>query len=296
MGHASGPRSITGPGKHELQPQPARLYLPSRFDRSRSSAGPDDIADAASPCLDHAGAEERIGDPRIARRRSVRSHELVERPVGRQRPRIPQRNTVVVHPDLNRRRVAVIPVRDRVEHCFTYRLTGRRWGFTPVNAVVGNFSPRVLRAQQVYRAVHLDEQVAFDDVLVREIGLRSEVADLHEGAGEEARRVGMKQQDCRATQILALAQMQHLDQIAIGLTQRLRRQSVAGNATPTKLGQRSTVQLPQPNIRHRRIVPVAAMLTQQEPVQRGTPQDLLGTAAAIVVFAFVADRIGRDRP
>ena len=88
-----------------------------------------------------------------------------------------------------------------------------------------------------------------------------------------------------------LAQVKHLNQVAVGLGQRVRRKTVAGNATLAKLVQRSAVQVAHPNARHRRVVPVAAVLAEQELVQRGPPQDLLGATAPVVVVSLIANRI-----
>ena len=74
-------------------------------------------------------------------RRSLRAHEFVKRPVQRKRTRIPQRNAVVVHPNLNRRGMGIVSVRDRIQHCFAQRLD-RCWpGLAPVDALIGDFCP-----------------------------------------------------------------------------------------------------------------------------------------------------------
>ena len=102
----------------------------------------------------------------------------------------------------------------------------------------------------------------------------------------------MKQENCRTTQILPLPQAQHFHQVAVGPIHCVRQKASTGNAPTTKLVQRSAVQIRQPDARHGRIIPVAAMFAEQELVQRRTPQNLLGAATPIVVFTLVTDGIG----
>ena len=101
----------------------------------------------------------------------------------------------------------------------------------------------------------------------------------------------MKQKNCCTTQILTLPQAQHFHQVAVGPVHHVGRKPSTGNTPPPKLVQRSAVQVRQPDARHGRIVPVAAILAQQELVQRRPPQHLPGAAAAIMVFTLVADGI-----
>ena len=45
-------------------------------------------------------------------------------------------------------------------------------GFALVDALVGDFRPCILGAEEIHGAVHLSQQVAFNDVLVGEVGFR----------------------------------------------------------------------------------------------------------------------------
>ena len=120
--------------------------------------------------LHHARTEEGIDDGRGCGALSVGAHQLVQRPVQRKGARIPQGNAVVVYPNPNRCGMVLVPVGDCIQHRFPQGLSGRWRGFAPADALVGDCRPCILGAEQIHGAVHLGQQVVFNDVLIGEIG------------------------------------------------------------------------------------------------------------------------------
>ena len=102
-------------------------------------------------------------------------------------------------------------MRNSVQDCFAQGIKRGLGGLLAQDSLVGNFGLGILGTQQVDGSIYLIEQVSLDNVLVGQIGCRSEVTDLYERAREELPGIGMKKQHGCALKVLALAQMQQFD-------------------------------------------------------------------------------------
>ena len=283
---------MVGGGIPELQPQPGTgLDPPLRCRVAGRLARRGDAPDAPAPGLYHPGPEERIGDSRIVRYRSVLLGQPLDRPVRRQVRGIPQHDPLVVHPNLNGHRIRIVAMDYRVDHRLAHRVARHRKGLHAIVAVVGNQRPRILGIQQVDGAVDLREQVAFDHVLEQQLGA-AEIPDLHVGIAHEASGLRMEQQHGRPLQVLALPQAQLLDHAGVGLVEDVSGEPLAGGRAAAKLLQRATVQVLESDAGQRLVVPLSAILLQQEAIQRRAAQQLAGAATPVVEFTLVADRVG----
>ena len=280
-------------GKREPQPQTvaAGLQFPRRRGVARLLAYFRDPPNAPPPCLDHSGAEECVGDSRVMRLGRKFPSELIGGPFRRQLHRIPDHDPVIMHANLNRRGAGVVPVNDGVDHRFAHGFARHGKGLHAVNAVVGNQRLRVLRVQQVHRLIDLSEQVALDNVLIQQLRT-TEIADLHIGFHHESVWRWMKEQDRGALQETGLPQLEPFDHPFIRFAQDVPRQAFAVGTPLAKSIQHTAIQVLEADVRLRHVVPGSAVFLQQKTAKRRASEHLLGAAAPIVEFAFVADWIG----
>ena len=196
-----------------------------------------------------------------------------------------------MHTDLNRRGAGVIPVNDGVDHRFAHGFARYGKGLHAVNAVVGNQGSRVLRVQQVHRPIDLSEQVAFDNILIQQLRT-AEIADLHVGFHHEPIWRGVKEQDRGALEETRLPQLEPFDHPFVGFVQNVLWQAFAVGTPLAKPIKHATIQVLEADARQGHVIPRSAVFLQQEAAECRASEHLLGAAAAIVEFAFVADCIG----
>ena len=246
--------------KRELQPQTvaAGLQLPLWRGVASLLAHFPDPSDAPSPCLNHSGAEECVGDSRVVRLGRKFSSELIGGPFRWQLHRIPDHDPVIMHTNPNRRGAGVIPVNDGVDHRFAHGFARHGKGLHAVNAIVGNQCPRVLGVQQVHRPIDLSEQVAFDNILIQQLRT-AEIADLHVGFHHEPIRCWMKEQDRGALEETRLPQLEPFDHPFIGFVQDVLWQAFAIGTPLAKPIKRTTVQVFEADARQGHVVPRSAV-------------------------------------
>ena len=98
----------------------------------------------------------------------MRAQQRLHGPTLGQHRRVPNAQTVFVHPDLHRRSHRVVAVHQRIEQGLTQCGTGHRECLHTHNALVGNDRLQVLGQQQIQRVFDLVEQIAFHLVVVQQ--------------------------------------------------------------------------------------------------------------------------------
>ena len=204
--------------------------------------------------------------------------------------RVPHRDSVIVHANLNRGGTGIVPVNDGVDHRLSHGLARHGEGLDAVEAIVRDQGPRVLRVQQIHRPLDLREQVSLDNILKQQLRA-TEVADLDDGLHEKLVRRRMKEQDRGAFQQTRFPQLKLLDHGLVGLTQDIRWQPLALATTAPKVGENPAIQTVEINARQGDIVPSTAVLLKQEAGQGSSLQHLLCAPGAIVELPPVADRV-----
>ena len=217
--------------------------------------------------------------------------ELFHGPIRRQLSGVPQRDPVVVHADLDGGRTGVIPMDHGVDHRLAHGFVRHGEGLYPIDAIVGNQRLGVFGVEKVHRSVHLRKQVAFDDVLVQQLGA-AEIADLDVGFPHEAPRSRVEKQHRGPLQEFSLPQAELFDHPGVGFVQDVLRQPFAVRGAAAEALQRAPVQVLEADPRHRHVVPGLSVLLQQEAAQRRASKHLPGAAAPVMEFALVADRVG----
>ena len=128
-------------------------------------------------------------------------------------------------------------------------------------------------------------------VVIEQVDVVAEEADLHVRAREEDLRVGMEQQQRGPLQVRPLAQVQPVDE---GRRRFCQQRGIDTPAPPGLLPKpvhRRPRQVLQARVGHRHAVPVQSLLAQQKPGQCRALQLLPGAAAAVVVLPLAADRV-----
>ena len=97
-------------------------------------------------------------------------------------------------------------------------------------------------------------------VVVKQVTVALEIADLDIGARHKSLRIGMKQQYRRSFHVLPVHQTQFLDQRCILFLQYLQTESVTPGGPLTKLGDRSGIEVLDGNTRQRNRVPMFSCL------------------------------------
>src|SRR5262249_40075841 len=150
----------------------------------------------------------------------------------------------------------------------------------------------VLGPEHLESLVDLKDQIACYLILVAQVHIGFEIADLQIRASEKALWFGMKHESGRASQIVALHEMQLLQKILISLLQDVVRQALTVSCQTAKSSESSGVQISDCQLRQGRAVPRTPVFAQQKPIQRRAPEHLVGAATAVVILPFVADRVG----
>ena len=259
---------------------------------SRRLAGIHDPLDPPSPGLDHSGAEEGIRDVGIIRLGGVLPYKVIDCPVVGQMSGIPDEDLVLIDADLDGGAAAVVLMSDGIEHGLAECLLGHGVGLNPLESLVGDEGFQVLGEEEIEGFISLGEEVSLDLVVVEEVGIGAEVADLHGGSCHVFLGIGVKEQDGGPLQVGAIGEVEFLQEFPIGLLQDLTGEALATERPATKLGEGAPVEIGHADMGHGDSVPVSALLSEQEAVEGGTLQLLLRAAAAVVVFPLVADGVG----
>ena len=119
-----------------------------------------------------------------------------------------------------------------------------------------------------------------DFIVVQQIGVGPEVADLHVGAGDETLGIRMEQQHRRPLQVAHLDSCSLSSSDRIGSAQQLGARAVCSSSPASGTAPAPVATGRDRDTRHRHAIPMAALLAQQKPVQRRAFQLLLGAAAA----------------
>ena len=129
-------------------------------------------------------------------------------------------------------------------------------------------------------------------VLIEQVRIGPEETDFHEGPGNEALGIGMKQERHGSLEVLAVQQMQFLDKPRHGLLENRGIQALAFPRPFAKGGDDWFGQILDAHVRHRHAIPMSPLPAQQKPVQGGSFEGLIRAAAALKILALVTDRIG----
>ena len=227
----------------------------------------------------------------VERLRLVLLQQVLGLPVGRKLARVPDHELVVVDADLDGRPRRVVLVDHGVEHRLAERVPRDGERLDPPYALVPDSRPQVFGGQQIDRLGDLREEVAVNLVVVEQIDVVAEKADLHVRTREENLRIGMEQQQGGPLQVRPLPQVQPADEGRRRLGQQRVIQTPAPPGLLPKPVHRRLRQVLQARVGHRNAVPVQSLLAQEKPGQRGALQLLPRAAAAVVVLALVADRV-----
>ena len=259
---------------------------------SRRLAGIHDPLDPPSPGLDHPGAEEGIGDVGVVGLRGVLPNQVIDGPVVREVSGIPDEDLILVDAYLDGDAAAVVLMSDGIEQGLAKSLLGHWVGLDPLESLVGDGGLQVFGEEEVEGFVSMGEEVSLDLVVVEEVGVGAEVADLHGGSGHVFLGIGVKEQDGGPLQVGAVGEVELLQEFPVGLLQDLSGEALATERPAAKLGEGAPVEIGHADMGHGDSVPVSALLSEQEAVEGGTLQLLLRAAAAVVVFPLVADGVG----
>ena len=259
---------------------------------SRRLAGIHDPLDPPSPGLDHPGAEEGIGDVGVVGLRGVLPNQVIDGPVVREVSGIPDEDLILVDAYLDGDAAAVVLMSDGIEQGLAKSLLGHWVGLDPLESLVGDGGLQVFGEEEVEGFVSLGEEVSLDLVVVEEVGIGAEVADLHGGSGHVFLGIGVEEQDGGALQVAALGEVELLKECRVGLLQDLAGEALATEGPAAELGEGPPVEVAHADMGHGDSIPVSALFFKQESVEGGALQLLLRTAAAVVVFPLVADGIG----
>ena len=157
---------------------------------------------------------------------------------------------------------------DRIQQRFTQRRLGHRQGFDSLDTAIADRRFQVLCAQQIHRLAHLRKQVAVAFVLVEQVVVRAEIADLHIRAGDELFRRGMERQYRCPFQMLAIAQMQLFDQTGGGLLQVCGVHALTLRGAVAECGYSGFRKAAHRRIGYRHTVPSATLFAQKKFVER----------------------------
>ncbi len=133
-----------------------------------------------------------------------------------------------------------------------------------------------------------------DEIVISQIRLRSEKADLNEGTRHETIRVFVKEQDRRPLEVAALGEFEPVQERRSRNAQVGRSQSAAFRGQlPERLNGcgRKVIHL---DARYGCGIPRAAITPHQETIERRAPEFLIGAAAPLIIVTSIIDgrRIG----
>ena len=220
------------------------------------------------------------------------AQQLFQRPALGQLTGVPQNDLMRIDADLNRNAAAVVLVHHRIEQGLAQGGQREQISFQPLQALVADVGLEVLGAQGLQRLFHLGKQIAVNFVLVAQVIVGDEKAQLDECPRHKPFRLLAKQQGSGPLQVLAVVQLQAGQQRGVAVGQHLLIDAPALRGPVPEPLQGSRVAVAQRQARNRYTIPMQTLLAQQEATQRRTFQLLLGATTAVVVFALVAHRAG----
>ena len=115
----------------------------------------------------------------------------------------------------------------RVEHGLAECFVGDRVSLDSLQAFIVNRRFQIFGAYQVNRLSRLSEQIAMDFVMIDQICLRTEKADLNKGTRDKAFWIFVKQEHGRTFQIVAFGEFQLFNQNGVGFVQQFAIQTSA---------------------------------------------------------------------
>ena len=136
------------------------------------------------------------------------AQELCQGPVFRQVAGIPEDDLVVVDADLDGDAAAVVLVDHGVEQGLAEGGLREEEGLAPLQAVVADVGLEIFGGQEVEGLLHLLEEVAVDLVLIAEVVVGQEEADLDPGTAHEPLGAVGEEQAGGAFEAVLLDQLQ----------------------------------------------------------------------------------------
>ena len=145
--------------------------------------------------------------------------QALQGPVFRQLTEVPQHDLVVIHADLDRHAAAVILVHHGIKQRLTQGQIRKQKLLDPLNALVAYVGLEVFEAQQFQCLLNLFKQIAVNFILIAQIVVGREKADLDKGARNKLLRRVAKHQRRRTTQIRPFRQLQVFQQRGVAVVQ-----------------------------------------------------------------------------
>jgi len=258
----------------------------------RFAAGSEDALDAAAPGFDFPGSEKNMGNGGIVWGGGMRAEEFFKSPAFRKGAGVPNGESVGVNADLNWSRDGVIAVDEGVEDGFAQGGIGHGVAFDAMDALVGDGSLEILGLQEVDGAGGEGEEVALEGVVVGQIGFGAEVADFHEGSGNEFLGVFVEKKHGSALEVGTFGELKFFDEGGFGRAHVFGSDATGSAGETAEPADRAAREIRHFDAGHGNAVPSAAMAAQQESVERETFEFLQGASAALVVMASIADGVG----
>ncbi len=189
----------------------------------------------------------------------VLGHELFQGPSPRQDSRVPEHEFVFVDADLDRPPRSVVLVGDGVDHCLAQGLVGNGPGLDPLDAFIADVDLEVFGEQEVEAPIDLCEQIAVDLIVVDQIGIRPEEADLHEGSGDQSFGILTEEEHGRTLEVAIFDQAKLVDQCRIRFANQIITQAPALGGLLAKGLERRPRQVLEREVRSRHGIPMPAL-------------------------------------
>ena len=200
----------------EFGPEAGGLEGEAGLGGFRFAAGGEDALDAAAPGLDFSRAEKDMRDGGIVRGGGMRAEEFFKSPPFGNGAGVPNGEAVGVDADLHGGGDGVIAMDEGVEDGFAQGGIGHGVAFDALDAAVGDGGFEILGLQEVDGAGGEGEEIAMEGVVVGQIGLGTEVADFHEGAGNEFLRILVEEQHGGAFEVGAFGELEFFNEGGFG--------------------------------------------------------------------------------
>ena len=233
-----------------------------------------------------------MGDGGIVWGGGMRAEEFFKSPAFRKGAGVPNGESVGVNADLNWSRDGVIAVDEGVEDGFAQGGIGHGVAFYAMDALVGDGGFEILGLQEVDGAGGDGEKVALEGVVVGQIGFGAEVADFHEGSGNEFLGVFVEKKHGSALEVGTFGELEFFDEGGFGRAHVFGSDATGGAGETAEPADRAAREIRHFDAGHGSAVPSAAMAAQQESVERGAFEFLQGASAANKIMSAIADGVG----
>ena len=170
-----------------------------------------------------------------------------------------------------------------VQKRFSQRGFRHRIALAAIDALIADPRLQVLEEQHLHGPVDLREETARNNIVKAHIPFIDEIPELCVRTSEIALRIGVKEQNRRPGQVIAVGETELLDQADVAHLQVVLGQPLRSSGSLPKTRKCGRIKVFQRYARIGHSVPAAAGPAQEKAVEGGTAKGLVRAAAALVV-------------